>query len=417
MRCLLWRGGLVAASMALCFGCGGEGDSGEPDAQDEQVEIFSWWVAPGEAGALNGVIELFEQDHPGQRVVNAVLADAANSRMTLATRLEQGDPPDLYQENARALNSFVAENPGKLTALDDFYAAHGLRDVILPEMIESVSVDGKIYGVPMGVHRSNSLFYNRTIFQEQGLEPPTTTAELLEVCAKLKAAGITPMATSFQGWVQVLLFEVLHEGTLGGARYKAFLEGDPGEDQARMAEAAQVYAEIVDKYVNDSAGDASFGWAEAANLLYTGEAAMFIHGDWAKGLYTQLGFTSDVDFGVVGAPGASELFVYELDTWVMPEGSKNPEGARGFLQTAISLDGQLAFDRVKGATSARMDFKPGMLDSIGKEVLDNLKSAEIRVMSRLPDFSGVHEAFVADRDVDTFVVERMKLYEMYRQSL
>ncbi len=412
-----WRGSLAAAAMTLWCGCGADASSRSTEAPEEQVEIFSWWVAPGEAGALNGVIELFEAEHPGERVVNAVLADALNSRETLATRLEEGHPPDLYQENARALKSFVAENPGKLTALDDFYAEHGLANVILPEMIASVTVDGKIYGLPMGVHRSNSLFYNKTIFAEQGLTPPTSTAELLAVCEKLKAAGITPIATSFQGWVQVLLFEVLHEGTAGAARYKAFLDGDPGDDQAKIAEAAQLYAEIVDKYVNTNAGDENFGWAEAANLLYTGEAAMFIHGDWAKGLYTQLGFTSDVDFGVVGAPGASELFVYELDTWVMPQGSENPEGARGFLETAISLDGQLAFDRVKGATSARMDFKPGMLDSIGKEVLANLRSAEIRVMSRLPDFSAVHEAFVQDRDVDAFVTERMKLYEMYRQGL
>jgi glucose/mannose transport system substrate-binding protein len=178
-----------------------------------------------------------------------------------------------------------------------------------------------------------------------------------------------------------------------------------------------VYGEIVDKYVNASAGDENFGWAEAANLLYTGEAAMFIHGDWAKGLYTQLGFTSDVDFGVIGAPGAEELFVYELDTWVMPQGSKNPSGALGFLETAISLDGQLAFDRVKGATSARSDFNAQKLDSIGKEVLNNLKSAEIRVMSRLPDFSAVHEDFVADRDLDKFVAARLELYEMYRKGL
>jgi glucose/mannose transport system substrate-binding protein len=418
MRRLLLRCRGLVVGFALTVGCGAEGSTKDEEQQSsDQIEIFSWWLAPGEVGALNGVIALFEKEHPGVHVVNAVLADAENSRETLATRMAEGMPPDLYQENARALPAFVANNPDKLLPLDDFYAEHGLGDVILPELIESVSVNGKAYGLPMGVHRSNSLFYNKAIFAAHGLTPPSSTAELLEICKTLKAKGVTPIATSHQGWVQVLLFEVIHEGVLGTERYKAFLDGDPGSDNAKLSEAAEVYGEIVENYVNDDAGDEAFGWAEAANLLYEGEAAMFIHGDWAKGLYTDLGFTPNIDFGVMGAPGATDLFVYELDTWVMPKGSPNPEGARGFLKTAISTEGQLAFDRVKGATSARADFRTAGLDSIGAQVLEELVNASVRVMSELPDFSAVHEAFVADGDRQAFVEKRLELYEAYRTAL
>jgi glucose/mannose transport system substrate-binding protein len=412
-----WRG-LLAASVAMAAACGSEADEGsEGDApKNDQIEIFSWWVTLGEQDALLAVSHLYEESHPGMHVVNAVLADAENSRETLAKRLEQGMPPDLYQENARAIAGFVAEHPDKLTPLNELYAQSGLREVLLPDLIEQVSLNGRIYAVPMGVHRNNSLFYNKQIFSDHEVTPPASIDELLANCAKLKAAGVTPIATSNQGWIQVLLFEHIHEGLLGAEGYKAYLDGTPAEADAQLPEATAVYAEIVENYINADAGDEGFGWDKAANLLYEGKAAMFIHGDWAKGLYTRQGWTSDVDFGVMGTPGSSDLFVYELDTWVMPAGGPNPQGARDFLEVAVSIDGQVAFDRLKGATSVRLDLPAQSLDSIGKEVLDSLETASVRVTSTLPDFSKVHEAFLKDHDQEKFVADRLALYEEYKAA-
>jgi glucose/mannose transport system substrate-binding protein len=408
---------VLAAGIALAAACGsGADEGGEQETTREEIEIFSWWVTLGEADALRDLIDVYETKYPGMKVKNAVLADAANSRETLAMRLEEQSPPDLYQENARAIAGLVAEHPDRLAPLNELYAQNGLREVLLPELIDDVTVNGKIYAVPMGVHRNNSLFYNKQLFAEHGLTPPASIAELLEVCEALHAAGVTPIATSHQGWIQVLLFELIHEGILGTQGYKAYLDGTPASEGAQLAEAADVYAEIVEKYVNADAGDEGFGWDKAANLLYEDRAAMFIHGDWAKGFYTQLGWDPEHDFGVMGTPGSSDLFVYELDTWVMPMGGPNPDAAREFLQVAVSVDGQLAFDRLKGATSVRLDLPRTGLDAIGKSVLDSLENASVRVMSTLPDFSSIHEAFVKDHDRAKFVADRLALYEQYRRS-
>jgi glucose/mannose transport system substrate-binding protein len=402
--------------MGLAAACGSGGEAGGDEAQDDQIEIFSWWVTLGEQDALLAVSQLYEDKYPGMRVVNAVLADAANSRETLTERLSQGMPPDLYQENARAIAGFVAEHPNKLTPLNELYAEHGLREVLLPDLIDDVSVNGRIYAVPMGVHRTNSLFYNKQILSDHGLTPPASIDELLALCAALDQAGVTPIATSNQGWIQVLLFELIHEGVLGAEAYEAYLEGTPATADAELPAATAVYAEIVEKYVNADAGDEGFGWDKAANLLFEGKAAIFIHGDWAKGLYTRQGWTSDIDFGVMGTPGASDLFVYELDTWVMPVGGPNPAAARDFLEVAISVDGQVAFDQLKGATSVRLDLPAQKLDSIGRSVLASLETASVRVMSTLPDFSKVHEAFLKDHDQAKFVADRLALYDAYRAA-
>jgi glucose/mannose transport system substrate-binding protein len=274
-----------------------------------------------------------------------------------------------------------------------------------------------VVAVPMGIHRANSLFYNKQIFAKHGLTPPSTLTELLDVCKTLKQAGVTPFATSYEGWVQNLLFEFLHQTVLGTERYDAFLDGDPGTDNAKLADAVAVYAEIVEQYTNENAGDEGFDWAEAANLLIEGKAAMYAHGDWAKGLYVQSGWVSDVDFAVMGPPGASDLFIYDLDIWVMPKGGPNPEGARSFLEAAVSSEGQLAFDLIKGATTVRSDLRSNALDSIGKSVLQSFRSARVRRPSPLPELSPVYEQFVLDHDQEKLVQAISKVYAEYQKSL
>ena len=410
--------GRLCLAAVMLWACGSDHPKSDaPDTPSDEVEIFSWWLAPGEAGALDGIIKLYEDGHPGSRVINAVQADAENSRATLAKRLAEGDPPDLYQENWRQLHTFVRENPGKLTALDEFVDELGLRDALVPDLLDNVTIDGTIVALPMGIHRANSLFYNKEMFAQYGLEPPTSIEELLTVCETLKAKGVTPFATSYEGWVQNLLFEFLHQGVLGTARYNDFLDGKPGSDNAKLAEATALYAQILEEYSNQDAGDAGFDWAAAAALLMEGKAAMFAHGDWAKGLYVESGWTSDVDFGVVGPPGASNLFIYDLDIWVMPAGGPNPEGARGFLEAAVSLEGQLKFDLIKGATTVRSDLQANDLDAIGRTVLTTFRSAQVRRPSPLPNLESVYEKFVVDRDQQAFVAAVLEAYAGYQKSL
>jgi glucose/mannose transport system substrate-binding protein len=417
MRRYLSHESRLVLAAAWMLGCGSDGGNApmSTDTEDE-VEIFSWWLAPGEAGALQGIINIYEADNPGSEVLNGVNANGDDSRLRLAERLESGMPPDLYQENARALRTIAAQHAGKLTPLDDFFAEHELASVLVPETLGDVTVDGRLLALPMGIHRANSLFYNMALFKQHDLVPPDSVDELLEVCEKLKTAGVTPIALSDQGWVHNLLFEMLHQSLLGTARYQEFLEGQPSGEDSGLAEAVELYANIIDNYTNANSSDEGFDWAAAAELVFEGEAAMFAHGDWAKGLFVQRGWVSDVDFGVVGTPGARDLFVYDLDVWVMPKGGPNPEGARRFLEAAVSIEGQLAFDLIKGATSVRKDLPVERLDSIGKAVKKGLEEATVRTTSPLPNMDAIYEKFVADHDADAMLAAMLAQYAAFQKT-
>ena len=67
-----------------------------------QVEVFSWWVGPGEADGLAAMIKIFDAKYPNDTFDNASVAGGAgtNAKAVLATRLSAGDPPDSWQAHA-----------------------------------------------------------------------------------------------------------------------------------------------------------------------------------------------------------------------------------------------------------------------------------------------------------------------------
>ena len=81
-----------------------------------KVEIFSWWVGPGEADGLACHGEGLQQKYPNIEFVNAAVAGGAgtNARAVLATRLSADDPPDSWQAHAgqEIIGTYVAAEPG-----------------------------------------------------------------------------------------------------------------------------------------------------------------------------------------------------------------------------------------------------------------------------------------------------------------
>lgn len=116
-------------------------------------------------------------------------------------------------------------NEGTIRPLDDLVAKYGqnLKDNQL------IRIDGKIMAIAMMVNTQH-LAYRKDIFDELGLEPPTTYDEVLEVSAKLKEAGKTdyPLgAMTMSGWNLALEFINMYAG-LGGTFFND--DGSPAVD-------------------------------------------------------------------------------------------------------------------------------------------------------------------------------------------
>lgn len=248
------------------------------------------------------------------------------------------------------------------------------------------------------------MHYNKQIFDEQGIEIPTTLEELLAVCQKLKKAGITPFASSYRGWIQRMLFNGLAIASMGAAAFKSYFSGKTDMDEEALRKAIALLDDVLTNYVNDSATDVAFRWTDAADLVLNGEAAMFVHGDWAKGYFTQLGWEPGEKFGIFAMPGATDFFLYGVDVFALVAEGPHPEAAQAFLRTVASSEGQIAFNTLKGSSPIRLDTDTAQLDVVAQGTLRDLKEAKLRMLTRTrAEWDDALEAFATDRDADALV--------------
>ncbi|NTV37476.1 MAG: carbohydrate ABC transporter substrate-binding protein, partial [Anaerolineaceae bacterium] len=172
-----------------------------------QVEVFSWWTGGGEAAGLDAMIQIFKAKFPNIEFINAAVAGGAgtNARSVLATRLQAGDPPDSFQGHAgqELIGTYVKAN--QLEDLTFLYQQEGWLDVMPKTLIPLISADGKIYSVPVNIHRANVLWYNPAVLTKNNITAPTTLDEWFKAMDALKAAGMEKPLAMGEQWTAMHL--------------------------------------------------------------------------------------------------------------------------------------------------------------------------------------------------------------------
>lgn len=150
-------------------------------AQDDVVTLTFWgdWGGDG-AEQFIAMADAFNESQDGIRVEYVVQEDMITKFLTAST---SGNAPDIMFWD-RWRTSLYAPR-GVLMPINDFMEADGVsQDDFYSEALRELSLDGNIYGLPLTVD-ARALFYNKTLLEEAGLEPPTTWEELEEVATAL----------------------------------------------------------------------------------------------------------------------------------------------------------------------------------------------------------------------------------------
>lgn len=119
------------------------------------------------------------------------------------TRLASGDMTDICLYNSGALLAALnpseyfydlSENEDIMEKLDDTYAS-------------TVTIDGETYGIPFSSSQAGCVMYNKDVYEEYGLEVPTTWDEFISNCKVLQDAGETAIIGSFaDSWTSQVIF-------------------------------------------------------------------------------------------------------------------------------------------------------------------------------------------------------------------
>jgi glucose/mannose transport system substrate-binding protein len=360
---------LVAAAAAIALAVTGCSSSKNDAAnKDTKFEIFTWWASGGEAAGLQGMIDVYKAQNPNTEFINAAVAGGAgvNAKAVLTSRLEANDPPDSFQAHAgMELDGYV--KTGKLEDLTSLYQSEGWDKVFPADLIKTLTVDGKIYSVPVNIHRANVLWWNPATATKAGITAaPQTLDEFFADLEKFKKAGVTGLALAGKGdWAIAHLMDYMLLASMGPDKYEGLFKGTTSWTGPEVTAALKNFQKAL-SYGNKGAGN--LDWPDAGKLVTSGKAGFFIMGDWASAQWQSDGLKLGTDYTFAAAPGTVGIYQWLSDSFTLPVGAPHRNAALAWLKVCGSLEGQDAFNPKKGSIAVRTDSDLSKYD-------DYLKSA------------------------------------------
>ncbi|MBP1805261.1 ABC transporter substrate-binding protein [Rubellimicrobium aerolatum] len=334
---------LAAALMALAGG-----------AWAQEVElIYLVDNSPDTVAVAEALAAAYMEQHPEVSIEVEQRPGGAEGDNLIKTRLATGEMADVFLYNAGSL--FQALNPTEtLEPLDDLPNMAGVLDGF-KEVV--TGTDGRVYGVPARAAMGGGIFYNVPIYEELGLEVPTTWEQFAANNEAIKAAGYVPVAQTYgETWTSQLFvladyFNVQAEVPDFADRYTAN-EAKYADTPAAMRGFEHLQEGFEKGWWNEDFGAATFD--DGLRMVAEGEAAHYPMLTFGLGGIQQNYPESINDVGFFAQPGPegapNGLTVWYLDGIYVPKGGENTEVAKDFANFAASQDAcQVILDTI-GAT-------------------------------------------------------------------
>jgi multiple sugar transport system substrate-binding protein len=172
----------LALALALAAGCGGAGPAGGGGPSSLQFLVFG---EPEELRAYRDIITAFREVEPGVEVQLVEASDRSDLIARLSTSIAGGNPPDVFLLNYRFYGQFAAKG-----ALEPVAERLDASEAFEPEdfyeeALEAFRWKGEQMCLPQNVS-SLVVYYNRTLFREEGVAEPEPGWQWRDMVEKAK---------------------------------------------------------------------------------------------------------------------------------------------------------------------------------------------------------------------------------------
>ncbi len=318
------------------------------------LTVLSW--RPEDTAGYKKIFAVYEKSHP-KVVVDFKPIKSTEYLTVLPNELKktQGGPDVVQLKPYGPIQSLITA--GNLAPLDGQVNVSGWD----PKVLQAAKgkQDGKLYGVPYAL-QTLQILYNKKIFAQQGIQAPSTWAQFIADCEKLKKAGITPLATSgLQPWVLAIDHQIFGATRYGGDAFEqAVLSGkknftDP-DYTASLSTTTSLKPYYPDKVV-------AVDYPDAQTLFTSGKAAMYPGGSYELGPFEQT--APDLQIGFFDAPPAPGAVVNHPLTSGFVDGSYGVNAHSPNKAAAIDLVKWMAtpqFGQLFASTLKQISLVPGV---------------------------------------------------------
>ncbi|WP_219834541.1 ABC transporter substrate-binding protein [Paenibacillus sp. R14(2021)] len=289
----------------------------------------------------------------------------------VTTQLISGDGPDIIEgyDVKWVKNGYLLDITGQ-PFVSKFF----------DEGLKQTTLDGKIYGIPT-TGWFEGVWYNKDIFDKNGITPPKTFDEWLAIHDKLRANGVKPQAMGAQSW------EPMMKQSISMALNEFYSKPENKDFDVDVQTGKRKFSEWKDAFTtwdqmiqkkNITPDMLGITYDQALDEFASGKAAMWESGPWSYDAMMKK--NPDLKLGMFPLPGKTSPTGYLVGgpgiPWTINAKSEHTKEAMQILDLMSTPEAQTAL----------------MKDYFGPSFLKGLDNPELPAQ-----YDGVKEAFVLGR--------------------
>ncbi len=328
-------------------GSGGDTTESSDAGESAEKEVLTMMLNSTESDPQTpiyvSIIEEFNETNDLGVVIEEQFYENEQYKTKLATLMASDSPTDIFFTwELEYLEPFV--RGGKVADITSYLEEDPeWVETFSDGTIEVLTYDDRVYAIPTQKTIA-TMFYNKEIFEENGVSVPETYEEFLQLCDTLVENGVTPMAMCGQdAWIPAQLVQQISNGIAGIELFDGINEGERKWNDPAHVEAGEEIQAMAEKgYFQD--GFLGMGPSESTALFTSGQTAMYFQGTWDSSVVYQ----SDIG-EVAGAftlpaknPEYNNISVGSVDTsFAIAEKCENKDAAIEFLKHWTKEENQL----------------------------------------------------------------------------
>lgn len=376
---------LMATTMLGSVSVSAADYSGEDPQLEKHVKILTIWAEDNDNGILiNKLCQDYQTNVNPNFTWEYEMVASDNLQQKIATLAASNDLPDLFAyESGTPLLTLI--DAGKVVNFSEVVAELGVEDSLnggAVELLKKLSGTEDMYDLPLGLN-IEGFWYNKALFEQAGVEVPTTWAEFEAALEALAAAGIQPLTTGgADQWGATRLVNALAVRTAGNDIMTKAANGEVAYTDEKLVAAAQTVYDWAEKgYFGE--GITTVDMNTAGSMLMNGEAAIFYNGSWfTSNLTDETQNTAGPDgIGFFNIPVADEAistatsYSMNCGTILAASQDKYDEGMGWFMKYFIENAGNVAMEEMGSVKGYTYTTAVEDMDGYTQLVLDEIDKA------------------------------------------
>lgn len=329
-----------------------------------RVTVISQWSAGSDGAAITALGKAFEE-HGGVWQHNPVPGFTTEMMNKLRAEILAGDPPAISQLKGPEIAAWSKIAP--TVDITPWVQAAGFESKVPVELGKTCQPAGHWIALPLQIYRINTLFLSaKGMARAKVDKAPTNWAEFNDVAAKMKAAGMVPIANGGIRWDDGMKFEIALAGISPDIYRRAIMQLDTDALSGKEVLAAFVQLRKIAGWMTPNIG--AQHWSVNLPAFMKGDAGMLLMGGWAQGNFLHAG-AAITDFSSGPAPQDSGPPCFDLnaDSFIFWQ-EKAPDlqaGQKLFAEIVMQPATQEMYSKITGSIPSRTDVdltQPGFSD-------------------------------------------------------